>query len=315
MIGWDTLYTILLIILLWLLLSALSSPFEALGWWAGWYGGETLKLSDADPAHKAQPSPACDISQYVVFLTGIAGVQQEIYLSNEREFLKRLAAAVPSAVIVDDIFPYSVTNRALTGQRIFAWFWRYTLWRKEHGGWGGFLINIRNLFQVAVSADFRYGPMYNHGSAELILRGLRQHGYPIGSGRPIVIIGYSGGGQIALGAATYLKRQLKAPIRVIGLGGVMCSDVGLNAIEHLYYIRGTRDLVQQLGALFFAGRWPWLSGSYWNRAKEAGKITIITFDHMGHNGPGGYLDDNSHLDDGQSHLDKTIATVTKILDG
>ncbi|MCB0196397.1 MAG: hypothetical protein KDJ65_30875 [Anaerolineae bacterium] len=313
MIGWDTLYTVLLIILLWLLLSALSSPFEALGWWAGWYGGEAIEAQEAAPAYKVMTPPARDVSRYIVFLTGIAGVEQKIYLPNEREFLRRLDAAVPNAIIVDDIFPYSVTNRALTAQRVFAWFWRYTLWRKEHGGWGGFLINIRNLFQVAVSADFRYGPMYNQGSAELIIRGLRQHGYRIGSGRPVVLIGYSGGGQIALGAATYLKRQLKAPIRVIGLGGVMCSDIGLNSIEHLYYIRGTRDLVQQIGAIFFSGRWPLLSGSYWNRAKEAGKITILRFEQVSHNGPGGYLDDDSHFDDGQSYLDKTIETMTEIL--
>ena len=311
MLGLDTIYTLLLLVLLWLLLSALSAPFEALGWWAGWYGSPEMETSE--PPRDLKPVQKPESSRFIVFLTGIAGVRQEIYLPNEREFLKRLIDKVPDATLVDNIFPYSVINRALTGQRFFAWFWRYTLWRKEHGGWVGFLINIRNLFQVAVSADFRYGPMYNQGSTELIIRGLKQHGYVVDSGRPVVLIGYSGGGQIALGAATYLHKQLNAPIRVIGLGGVMCSDVGLNHIEHLYYIRGTRDAVQRLGVILFAGRWPIFSRSYWNQAKANGKITEIDLPQMRHNGPGGYLDDHSFLENGQSYLDKTVATMVEIL--
>ncbi|MCB9078699.1 MAG: hypothetical protein H6631_13950 [Anaerolineaceae bacterium] len=312
MFSLDPLSTILLVILLWFLLSAISAPFEALGWWAGWYGGEVAPPADLPALPVRVPNqPAA--SHYIVFLTGISGVQHEIYLPREREFLKRLADKVTGAVIVDDIFPYSVTNRALTHQRIFAWFWRYTLRRKEQGGWGGFLINIRNLFQVAVSADFRYGPMYNQGSTELILKSLKRYGYPVGSGIPVVLIGYSGGGQIALGSTTYLKRQLKAPIVVIGLGGVMCSDVGLEHIEHLYYIRGERDSVQRIGAIFFPGRWSIFSGSYWNQAKAGGKISYINLAKMQHNGPGGYLDDDSRMENGQTYLDTTVATMLEIL--
>ena len=312
MLSLDPIYTILLIILLWFLLSAISAPFEALGWWAGWYGGEVEPTVDT-PSAPVRRSPALNVSHYFVFLTGIAGAEQEVYLPREKEFLRRVADKVTGAVIVDDIFPYSVINRALTHQRFFAWFWRYTVRRKERGGWGGFLINFRNLFQVAVSADFRYGPMYNQGSTALILRSLKRYGYEVGSGIPVVLIGYSGGGQIALGSATYLKRTLKDPIYVIGLGGVMCSDVGLEHIEHLYYIRGRRDTVHLIGPIFFPGRWPMMSGSYWNQAKANGKITVIDMGQMRHNGPGGYLDDDSFTENGQSYLDTTVATIGGIL--
>jgi len=39
------------------------------------------------------------------------------------------------------------------------------------------LINLRNLFQVAVSVDHRYGPFYNLGQAENVRDALLAYGY------------------------------------------------------------------------------------------------------------------------------------------
>ena len=78
-----------------------------------------------------------------------------------------------------------MTNRALTGQRTFARIWRWILARKIAGRkLVGFLINVRNLWQVVVSADRRYGPMYNEGSAELFLAGLARKRLPVRERRP-----------------------------------------------------------------------------------------------------------------------------------
>ena len=196
------------------LFAGVLSPFEALGWWAGWYG-------DDENVSSVQ-APPVEAERFVVFLSGINSVSGETFAEREVAFLEQLnrELADSGAVLVDDIFPYSVTERALTGRRVFSWFWRWALRTKISGaGLARFLINIRNLWQVAVSADSRYGPIYNQGSASMILNGLQRHGYTLESGVPVTLIGYSGGGQVAVGAAPHLKTVVRAPVSVISLGG------------------------------------------------------------------------------------------------
>lgn len=316
-LGLDTLKAIGLLTLLWLVISALTAPLEALGWWAGWFG-EGIDEKLVSPKEEKRERPERNrlrrqADYFIVFLTGIAGVRSELYLPEERALLARLTGQLPEAIIVDTIFPYSVTNRALTSQRLFAWFWRYAFRQKEHRRRIGFLINIRNLFQVLVSADHRFGPIYNQGTAETIIKALNRHGYPPGSGTPVILIGYSGGGQIALGAAGYLDRQLAAPIRVISLGGVMCSDPGLQHVEHLYHIRGQRDGIQRLGRILFPGRWPLMANSFWNQAWAGGKISLVDMGAMGHHGPGGYLDEANFVTSGQTYMDATVAALCRLV--
>ncbi|ADI13651.1 hypothetical protein [Truepera radiovictrix] len=306
------------------LFAGVLSPFEALGWWAGWYGREAdetevgLNVSDA-AAHAPDLPPTPDgapRSHYVVFLSGINSVSGEAFAEREIAFLARLKRALPEVALVDDLFPYSVTAQPLTGSRVFARFWRWALRRKLSGpGLAGFLINLRNLWQVAVSADSRYGPMYNQGSAQMILGGLRRHGYRAGAhgtDTPVILIGYSGGGQIAVGAAPHLKKITGAPVSVISLGGVMSADPGLLSLERLYHLYGTRDNVQRLGNIFFPGRWPFIP-SPWNSAKARGIIELIPMGPMDHTGPGGYLDLQSYLPDGRSYLEATTETIVKLV--
>lgn len=290
------------------LFAGVLSPFEALGWWAGWYGDEV----------KEEPEtaiPAANASHFVVFLSGINNVSGEAFAEREVAFLRRLKRelADTGALLVDDIFPYSVTERALTGRRVFAWFWRWALRTKVSGpGLAGLLINLRNLWQVAVSADSRYGPVYNQGSASMLLSGLLRHGYVPGSGVPVTLIGYSGGGQVAVGAAPHLKTMIRAPITVVSLGGVISADPGLLTLEHLYHLYGARDNVQRLGSIFFPGRWPFIP-SPWNSARKRGVVELIPMGPTDHTGPGGYLDEKSFLPDGRSHLDQTVETITRLI--
>src|SRR6201999_4451186 len=120
----------------------------------------------------------------------------------------------------------------------------------------GWLVNLRNIFQVAVSVDHRYGPFFNLGAAEGIVSALQAHGYRVGSGCPLVLIGYSGGAQVSLGTATYLASLVKAPIQVISIGGVMSADPGCYSIQHLYHLFGAADTMDRIGKIAFAGRWP-----------------------------------------------------------
>jgi hypothetical protein len=292
-----------ILLLAFLLMGALS-PIEALGWWAGWFEAnpETPVVTQTQPYDYA-----------IVFLTGIHSVSDETYARREIQFLDMLKERLPQALVLE-VFPYAATNQALTGQRFFAWFWRIALRLKQgHLPLAGVIINLRNIWQVAVSADKRYGPIYNQATAEAIAKDLQEHGYALGNNIPVYLIGYSGGGQIAVGAAQYLKPLLRAPISVISLGGIVCADPGLLRLENFYHLSGHKDWLQNLGALLFPGRWPILGYSPWFKAKQRGRIHIIPMGPVDHTGKGGYLDSKSKLPDGRSFLEQTVEVVVGIV--
>ena len=293
------------------LVAAMLAPLEALGWWAGWFGRER----NAE-ARAAEPNPVTsEAEHFIIFLTGIHSVSERTFARRERNFLKELSKCLPQATVLE-VFPYSVANNPLTGQRVFAWFWRFALKLKlSRVSVAGFIINLRNLFQVAVSADRRYGPIYNQGTAEALYTALRQHGYQPGSGVPVTLIGYSGGGQVAAGTAGYLKEMTGTPVTVISLGGIVASDEGLLEVKHLYHLVGERDRVQRLGPLLFPGRWSILGYSYWNQAKKKGLIDIVPMGPVDHTGRDGYLDAKFVLEDGRSSLEQTVDVITAIVRG
>jgi hypothetical protein len=130
-----------------------------------------------------------------------------------------LAQALPNDIaIIRGIMPYSVLHLSLTSsERSFAWFWRF-LDQKRQGSPSriiSFLINIHNILIVSVSADLPYGPIYNRGIAQVMYESLINHGYKHGSGIPVTLIGFSGGRQIAMGSAAFVKEALDAPIDII----------------------------------------------------------------------------------------------------
>lgn len=305
--------TVILIIAIGFLLAGALAPLEALGWWAGWYGQSLEPSDDAPPDTSRATARRSDPVSFVVFLTGIHSVSHATFARREQALLTALERRLENATIIE-VFPYSVTNRALTGQRTFARFWRWALKRKLSGRTlAGFLINLRNLWQVAVSADRRYGPIYNQGSAEMILRALAHHGYQPGSGTAVTLIGYSGGGQIAMGAAPHLKAALGAPIQVVSLGGVLAADPGLTEIDRLYHLYGDRDLVQRLANVFFPGRWRVLRYSPWNRALEQGIVALKRIGPMDHTGKGGYLDGKMKTADGRTYFEVTVDALTTLI--
>ncbi len=314
---------ILTLLLLWLLIAMLLAPLEALGWWAGWFEGDERHI-EPGPEPENKPQEKAHVQGYLVYLTGISGVSGEVFLPEEVDLIERLDAALDDMVVVDDVYPYGVANQALTGQRVFAWFWRFAQRMKVSGkprrALIGFLINIRNAFQVAVSADRRYGPIYNTGSARMIVQSLLRHGYRLGSGMPVTILGYSGGGQIAVGAVPYLKRIIDAPVTVISLGGVISADPGVLEVHHLYHIYGKRDGVQRIGWIVSPSRWhigrfSFLPLSRWNQARNAGKITFIYVGDRKHNGDKGYLSHTYHTEDGKTYMEATVARIVALIDG
>jgi hypothetical protein len=185
----------LALLLLLVLIGAAIAPFEALGWWAGWFGEE----ADDEPRVSIPHPERTPSAHYLVYLSGIGVASGDRLLPEEEPFVAALADALPDTTVISDVFPYAVANVALTGRRTLATLWRLVerarLRNPRHLlTW---LVNARNLFQVAVSADHRYGPFYNLGVARALLDGLYRHGYPHRSGLPITLVGSSGGAQNA----------------------------------------------------------------------------------------------------------------------
>ncbi len=288
---------------------ALTAPFEALRWWTADIDLTLPKL----PARRADPRPANEC--YVVYLTGIGGSGESL-ARREQGFIDRVKERVPEAIMVTDVFPFSVTNNPLTGERTLAWLWSF-LHRARLNAKSllfEFWIGARNVCQVAVCSDPRYGPIYNLGIAREVYQALLDHGFDPRDKTPVYLIGYSGGAQVALGAACYLTR-LRSPVTVITVGGVFSSIPGITLADHLHCLVGSKDRTVHLGPVMFPGRWPFLRASHWNRAQRDGKVTIHPMGPMIHSGKGDYFTRSCHLPDGTTYADHTADVVARILRG
>jgi hypothetical protein len=317
--------TLLLVALAALIISGALAPLETLGWWAGWYG-DPPNRSNLDPKRasdeeddltdEAISPPRPDIDPWVIFLTGVHAVGHVSYIRNETLLVQELRRAFPRGRVVE-VFPYSVTQRPLSGDRTFSRAWRlaqgWKLSRRRSAQMVSFIINIRNIWQVLVSADRRYGPIYNLGKAELILRTLRRRGLPERSNAHIVLIGYSGGAQIAAGAAPFIKRESGARVSVLSLGGMISAEPGLLDTDHIVHLRGGRDRVERLVHAMFPGRWRALPWSPWNVARRRGTLRELTLGDVEHTGARSYFDAQHQAQDGRSYLAVTCAALVALI--
>jgi hypothetical protein len=298
-----------------LLLAAALAPFESLAWWSGWGSSRPARAAAAQESDGHEPDQAPP-ALIVVYLSGIGSISGEDILAEEIPFLDGLETHLSNGVLIRDVFPYSVANIGLTGSSRFAdELWRL-LGRLRLRGDPilSSIINARNAFQVAVSADPRYGPIFNFGTAQTIAREARKHGFQRDSGQRIILVGYSGGGQVAVGAAPFVHALTQADVEVISVGGVISSDPGLRSVSRLTHFVGERDLIEKLGYLF-AGRGPIARLSNWNRALRAGRIRIVRLPSVAHNIPGGYLDPVQTTPSGETYLEQTIRLVSTAIKG
>ncbi|MCC6495118.1 MAG: hypothetical protein IT193_02535 [Propionibacteriaceae bacterium] len=302
-------------VLVFILLALAIAPLDALGWWSSKGADEAaetvqqiLVADDGDDS----PEP---YEQYVVYLSGIGAIDGHSLPPEELPLVEALAA-LPGTCVIRDVFPYSVTNRGLTGQRALAWLWRRIEKSrlKNPEALAGMLVNGRNAMQLFVSSDRRYGPAYNIGTAREVVLALRRNGYQLDGGKPVTLVGWSGGAQISIGAAWYLGMG-RIPVQVVSIGGMMSDDPGLARVNHLWHLRGSKDVFEKLGGVMFAGRWPRAAFSPWSDALAEGRIDVIELGPMQHNAKEHYFDTETVAPDGRTYLQVTIDAVVAVLTG
>lgn len=302
-------------VLVFILLALAIAPLDALGWWSSKGADEAaetvqqiLVTDDGDDS----PEP---YEQYVVYLSGIGAIDGHSLPPEELPLVEALAE-LPGTCVIRDVFPYSVTNRGLTGQRALAWLWRRIEKSrlKNPEALAGMLVNGRNAMQLFVSSDRRYGPAYNIGTAREVVLALRRNGYQLDGGKPVTLVGWSGGAQISIGAAWYLGMG-RIPVQVVSIGGMMSDDPGLARVNHLWHLRGSKDVFEKLGGVMFAGRWPRAAFSPWSDALAEGRIDIIELGPMHHNAKEHYFDTETVAPDGRTYLQVTIDAVVAVLTG
>lgn len=297
-----------------LLAFAFLAPLESMRWWArrgddSVLGELTRAEIEPDGVTPLSPQPR----RFVVYLSGIGAVDGTTSSRREQAVLDAIAERLPDVAITADVFPYAVDNRGLT-QRASTWFWSRLarLQRIPVANVASYLINLRNALRVLVSADPRYGPTYNLAVAQEIAESLTRHGYDWDERPPVTVIGYSGGGQIALGCCWYLA-ALGVPVSVISIGGVLSDDPALQRVQHVWHLYGERDRTHVLGPLVFPGRWPTAPLSDWHRAKQAGRITLRTIGPMRHMGGRDYFDRHHTDEAGVSYRQLTVDALVEAL--
>lgn len=303
-------WTIAQVIVLLLLLFVLLSPLESLDWWVSHGEREVREIIEL-AATQSEPGEASS-GHYLVYLSGVGTLGGDLS-RREQAWLDGLKERMPEIRIVDDVFPYAVNNLGLL-QRTTAWLWG-TLDRMRHGRFPRLLpslINLRNVAQVLVSADPRYGPRFSMGLAQEIWRSLQRKGYVLGSGVPVTFVGFSGGAQMALGAGGFLAR-LGIPVSMISIGGIFSDDPGLDRMSHVWLLSGSKDRIRHLGTVAFPGRWPTAPLSPYGRLMRSKRCTKMTLGPIHHAGATGYQGRRAIAPGGRSHAQITAEAVCSIL--
>jgi predicted esterase len=302
-----------------LIIWGILSPVGTIIWWLG-QNAESLGLKKTPPeilpsnnvnleARKSSP-----VNCYIIFLPGVGDFSGDELTRGETFFLKRLVESHPQCVAVSDIFPYSASNKSLGGERLLAPFWRFAEHAKSGPIAGDILIKIRNLWRFAISLDYRYGQAYNQGIANVIIERMNAK-YSISQTpkKPfkVILIGTSGGAQVALGATHYLKQWLKAEITVVSVGGVFSGENGFADADRIFHFRGSRDSIEDIGGIVFPTRWYWFVTSPFNQARLENRYTEALSGPHQHDGDDGYFGEN-RVADGQKYVDITLDKINQL---
>lgn len=306
-----------------LLIWGIVSPVGTLYWWLN-QSAENLGLLKK-PSNSLLVNYASkdnglnssnnDINCYIVFMPGVGDFSADEITDGERRFLTSLIEKHPKCAAVADVFPYSAANKSLGGQRFLSPIWSFANNATGWLGGAGVLIKIRNLWRFAISADSRYGTIYNQGIASAILERIDAvHPIPKSPKQPIkvILIGTSGGAEVSLNAVPFLKQWIDAKILVVSVGGVFNGRNGFNQSEHIYHLRGSRDWVENIGGTLFPSRWLWNVTSPFVKARNSGRYTSIMSGSHKHDGEQGYFGEDLIPNSQMKYVDLTVQKVNQL---
>lgn len=265
--------------------------------WEGWLEG----LPQAEQLFAGRDTGGRAHRCYVVYLDGIHQLERD-HPPRVSAFLEALAHHLrDDTLLVRGLETYTVLPVALAEDAGSAWFWRRLFALQEHHPnplvqlLAAVFVQANNVIKVGISSDRRYGPILNYELALKISLRLAEVGFrPDGASR-IALVGYSGGAEMAMGVADYLRRISRAPVSIISFCGVFSGNQVVNAVAGITTIVGTRDPVAAFGRIAYPGRSPLLPLSNWNKALARGAIDRREIDGMNHNGSSGPFSDAFRL--------------------
>ncbi|CAE20606.1 conserved hypothetical protein [Prochlorococcus marinus str. MIT 9313] len=271
-------------------LSGIYSVMLDFVFWEGWLDGLP------NPSHLfSERSP--DISghrHYIIYLDGIHQSEED-HPPRVSRFLSQLEEGIDhESILVKGIEAYTIMPVALRSDSYSQWFWRRLFSLQEHHPnslvrfLSAFCVQANNVIKVGISSDRRYGPVMNYELALKIARRLESLGFHPSKAVRLVLVGYSGGGEMAIGTAEILQQLCRVPVQVITVCGVFSGNGALEEINRVAMVVGGKDPVAALGQVAYPGRSPLLPLSNWNRWQRKRKLTryeISGMNHCGHSGP------------------------------
>jgi hypothetical protein len=283
-----------------LVATALLARYEVLAYAAGWrpeVGELPAGMPYASGAAADRPPDG-----YLVYLDGIGKMRFRDSRDGGR-LVEELVVDAPELRVLGHVLPYSPVARPLAERSGAPWL-------RSHAALTLFVYNV---VQILVAADARYRPLYNRAVGGQIAEQLRHAGYRPGSGVPVVLLGYSGGAQVATGAVRELSSQLGAPLTVVLLGGFHNGANDLRDAVAVHQFTSAHDPIERIGRWLFPPRWPAWRRSAWNRARRAGKVHVHRLDPAHHVGPSSYISPTAQLPDGRSYLGRTAADIVRVI--
>lgn len=274
-------------------ISGVYSLVSQYAFWEGWLGGlpEPARLFAEAPRHGAGARPT--LRRVLIYLDGIH--QSELdHPVRVSAFLDALAGQLdPSTVLLRGVETYTLMPVRLAEDAGSTWFWQrvFDLQDRHPSAWirflCAFLVQVNNVIKVGISSDRRYGPIRHYELGLKIAMRLAELGFRPGCNVELVLIGYSGGAEMAMGVADYLLSLCRSPVRIATFCGVFSGNHRLNGVEAVTTVVGSRDPVAALGNIAYPGRMPLFPLSGWNRARQRQLVTRETIPGMNHNGDRG----------------------------
>ena len=277
--------------------AGIYSLVSEFAFWEGWLQGLPTPASLFEPAVARATTHDC----FLVYLDGIHQLERD-HPPRVSDFLALLEQRLPAnTLLVRGLETYTVMPVALAEDAGSAWFWRRLFALQEHYPnplvqlIAAVLVQANNVIKVGISSDRRYGPILNYELALKISLRLAEAGFRPDRGCRIALAGYSGGAEMAMGVADYLRRITRAPVSIISFCGVFSGNQVLHQLAGITMIVGSQDPVAAFGRFAYPGRSPLLPLSNWNKSLAAGRIERCEIAGMNHNGSHGPFSDAFRL--------------------